>query len=168
MLYSLNRVRRKTGNRRGAAAVEMAIVAPVLFLLLFGIIEFGRVMLAMNVMINSSREAARLAIIDGATETQVRELAERYARAGSVNGCTVTVSPDDHFTTNSDAPVTVTVSISFNDISWLPVPEFMGGRVISCSTTMRPESFNLSAFTAVTEGEEEPSGNGNRNRNGNN
>jgi Flp pilus assembly protein TadG len=46
-------------SQRGAAAVEFALIAPLLFVLLFGIIEFGAVLYNKAVIGNASREAAR-------------------------------------------------------------------------------------------------------------
>lgn len=45
----------------GAAAIEFAIVAPLLFVLLFGIIEFGAILYNQSVITNASREGARYA-----------------------------------------------------------------------------------------------------------
>jgi Flp pilus assembly protein TadG len=45
--------------RSGAAAVEFALVAPLLFTLMFGMWEVGRIVEVQNVTWNSSREAAR-------------------------------------------------------------------------------------------------------------
>ncbi len=46
-------------RKRGAAAVEMAVMAPVLILLLGGIIQFGGLFFLHNNMVNAAREAAR-------------------------------------------------------------------------------------------------------------
>ena len=48
-------------QHRGAAMVEFAIVAPLLFVLLFGIIEFGVILYDQAVITNASREGARWA-----------------------------------------------------------------------------------------------------------
>ena len=48
-------------QERGASMVEFAIVAPLLFLLIFGIIEFGLIMYDQAVITNASREGARFA-----------------------------------------------------------------------------------------------------------
>lgn len=48
-------------SNTGAAAVEFAIVAPLLFVLLFGIIEFGALLYNQAVITNASREGARYA-----------------------------------------------------------------------------------------------------------
>ena len=47
----------------GAATVEMAVVAPVLFMLILGSIEFGRSMQVTNVLTSAAREGARLSLV---------------------------------------------------------------------------------------------------------
>ncbi len=54
-------------NRRGAAVVEFAVVAPVFFLLVFGMIEFGRAIMVQQILTNASREGARVAVLDSPT-----------------------------------------------------------------------------------------------------
>jgi Flp pilus assembly protein TadG len=48
------------GSDRGAAVVEFAIVLPVLLLLVFGIIDFGRALNAQIALTQAAREGARL------------------------------------------------------------------------------------------------------------
>ena len=50
-------------KKRGAAVVEFAIVAPLFILLVFGMIEFGRMVMVQQVLTNASREGARLAVL---------------------------------------------------------------------------------------------------------
>ena len=50
-------------NERGAAAVEFALILPLLMLLIFGGIEFGLVMFNKQILTNASREAARAGIV---------------------------------------------------------------------------------------------------------
>lgn len=49
-------------GQTGAAAVEFAVVLPLLVLLLFGSIEFGLLLYNQEVIINASREGARSGI----------------------------------------------------------------------------------------------------------
>ncbi len=54
------------GRRRGEAGqdlVEFALVLPLLVLLFFGIIEFGRVIFTYNTLANAAREGARFGIV---------------------------------------------------------------------------------------------------------
>lgn len=50
-------------SQRGVAAVEFALVAVILFTLLFGITEFGRVLFMMNTTTEATRLGARLAVV---------------------------------------------------------------------------------------------------------
>lgn len=50
-------------GEKGIAAVEFALVLPLLVTLLFGIIEFGLVMYNKQVITNASREGARAGIV---------------------------------------------------------------------------------------------------------
>lgn len=50
-------------NESGGAAVEFAILLPLLVLLLAGIIEYGLVMFNQQMITNASREAARAGIV---------------------------------------------------------------------------------------------------------
>jgi Flp pilus assembly protein TadG len=60
---------RSDAGQRGAAAVEFALVAPLLFLLVFGIIDFGFGFHAWDASENAAREAARVAAVDPNTNT---------------------------------------------------------------------------------------------------
>ena len=59
----MNRARK---GSRGQALPEFAIVAPMFFMLLFGIIEVGRFVFYYEVLNNATREGARYAIVNGA------------------------------------------------------------------------------------------------------
>ena len=56
--------RRKTRlhPRRGTAAVEAAMVLPITLLFMFGIIEYGRYVMTMQIMTNAARAGARYAL----------------------------------------------------------------------------------------------------------
>lgn len=55
-----------SGNRqRGATAVEFAIVAMLFFTIVFGIMEFGRVLYVWNTVQEVTRRAAREAVVRG-------------------------------------------------------------------------------------------------------
>jgi Flp pilus assembly protein TadG len=52
---------RFTRSESGASMVEFALIAPILFLFLFGIIDFGRALFQYNNLTNAAREGARFA-----------------------------------------------------------------------------------------------------------
>ena len=127
-------------NRRGAAVVEFAVVAPVFFLLIFGMIEYGRMVMVQQVLTNASREGARVGILDGSTGSDVSTTVSGYLTSSSISGATITVDPANPSAAGAGDPVTVTVSVPFNQVSWLPAPMFLGGQTLSATTVMRRET----------------------------
>jgi Flp pilus assembly protein TadG len=53
---------RSLRNRRGGAAVEAALVLPMIVMFLFGVLEYGRYIMTLQVMTNAAREGARFAL----------------------------------------------------------------------------------------------------------
>ena len=65
----------------GAAAVEFAILLPILLLILFGIIEFGFALHGKEVITNASREGARAGIVIASlrpSEDQIKGVVSSY------------------------------------------------------------------------------------------
>lgn len=56
-------------NKRGTTIVEFALILPIFFVIIFGIIEFGIMMYDKAMIINASREAARAAVVYGSNFT---------------------------------------------------------------------------------------------------
>ena len=67
----MRRLGMQSKQRRGAAAVEMAIVLPIFFMVVMGIVEFGRAMMVGQLVTNAARYGAREAAIDGSTNASV-------------------------------------------------------------------------------------------------
>jgi Flp pilus assembly protein TadG len=57
------RGKRGISRRGGASIAETAIAIPILFLLLFGLFEYGRFFLVKNLLANAAREGARFAVV---------------------------------------------------------------------------------------------------------
>ena len=57
-----------------------------------------------------------------------------------VHEVSIEVDPDPPESAEFGDPVTVTVSVGFNQVSWLPSPIFLSGRNLTASTVMRRES----------------------------
>lgn len=94
-----NRAWRERRRRdEGAALVEFALVAPVLFLILFGIIEFGWAFSQVLDIRHGAREGARLVAVnyqESPTDTGDAQLtqiaAETCARLSNDNGAELTI-----------------------------------------------------------------------------
>lgn len=59
LLHPLGKARTR---RRGAVLVESAVVLPVVIIFLFGIFEYGRYLMTMQLLSNAAREACRYAV----------------------------------------------------------------------------------------------------------
>jgi Flp pilus assembly protein TadG len=68
-MKALRRWRGGVGDS-GASAVEFALVVPMLLVLVFGIINFGAIFAQQIALNNAARQAARAAVVAGASATQ--------------------------------------------------------------------------------------------------
>ena len=115
-------------------------MAPVLLLVFMATLEFGRGMLVKQIVTNAARVGAREASLPSASTTSVESAADTYASNAGVSGVTVSVSPSPSSAVAGDQ-VSVTVSVDFDDVSWLPAPWFMGGVDLESTSVMRKEGF---------------------------
>jgi Flp pilus assembly protein TadG len=128
-------------TRRGASLVEFALVAPIFFLFVFGMVELGRMVMVQQLLTNASREGARQAVLDGATSEHVQDVVEQYLANASIDVQRekITVTPDPPATAFGD-PITVSVSTPYSDVSWLPFPRYLNTVHLEASTQMRRET----------------------------
>jgi Flp pilus assembly protein TadG len=83
------------GDRRGIAAVEFAIIAPVLLMLLGGVTDFGLIMTGKSQLANGVAQAIQYALLQGpsVTAATVQAMVQSgSARAGLANAVTVVVT----------------------------------------------------------------------------
>lgn len=131
--------RRGRPKRRAIAAVEFAVVAPLVFLLLFGMIEFGRMLMVQQILTNASREGARRAIIESSTASEVATVVAEYLQNNSISGATSSVEPSDLTSVGAGDPVTVSVSVQYDQVSWLPTPRHLSNVLLRGQSIMRAE-----------------------------
>ena len=107
-------MKRKWRNRRwAAAAVEMAIVTPILLTMLFGIIEYGWVFTVRQALTTAAREGARTAALPGSTVSEVEQRISDYLTPLGLSTYSSDVTCDDE-----GAPVgEVRVEIPYADVS---------------------------------------------------
>jgi Flp pilus assembly protein TadG len=94
-------MRRDLRREDGAAMVEFAIIAPLLFALIFAIIDFGRALFLMNNLTAAVREGARLAAVQNdpttaGSQTAVRDRVAAYIQnfGGRTPTTQATVTPN--------------------------------------------------------------------------
>lgn len=124
------------GNARGNAVIEFALVLPILLLILFGITEFGRMILTTNILNTASREGARLAAVSPAGETAAIEArVNEVLAAAKVSPKAITV---EYLAATNSVRVTVTTDFQILSRSVLP-PSLRGAIELRGQTVFRYE-----------------------------
>jgi Flp pilus assembly protein TadG len=106
------------GSQRGQAAVEFALLAPVVVVLLLAVIEFGVAFNNYLTVTDAARAAARKAIVarvSGITVADVQQAARDAASDLNPANLGVTVAdPTDPTFTQSGSTLTVTVTYPYS------------------------------------------------------
>ena len=76
-------IRTPERSERGQSLLEFALILPVFLAIVIGIFEFGRAWNVYQVLTNTAREGARLAVIQSSNEAEVRStISDGLQRAG--------------------------------------------------------------------------------------
>lgn len=106
-------------RERGAAAVEFAIILPLLILVVAGIIDMGRLFYAEIIAANAAREGARMSAI-GFDEAEVRsEIQDWDLGAGLISPTPPSVIPDELCPTSPDEFDRTQWTVSYPDFDWI-------------------------------------------------
>lgn len=124
----LNRSR----DERGAAAVEFALILPLLVLLLFGISQFGLTFSQWLQLEHAAREGARwgslgneIGTVTGAQSIKGKVYAAAPGLSPRLADANITVAPDPSGGANQGSPVTVTVTYATPVLPFMQT--FFGG-----------------------------------------
>lgn len=132
--------RNRNKKRRGAAAVEFALIAPLMIMFTFGMIEMGRLMMVKNAATQATREGARAASLPFATNAAVVERVQQELAMHSIPSPVIETFPANVSEVQPGENVLVRVRIDPTSVSW--VPGFFDFTVpsIIAESTMRKES----------------------------
>lgn len=118
---------RRRAWRSGAAAVEFALVVPLLLMFILGLFEFVRLVMLHQALADAAREGVRVAAL--ATTTQPLDVESKIRRelapiigaaAGDPLKVRITTAPAALAGVPSETPLTVTVEIDYADATWVP------------------------------------------------
>jgi Flp pilus assembly protein TadG len=122
-------------KERGAAAVEFALILPLLLFLLFVLLDFGWIFNQQLAITSASREAARFYAIHW-NDTDVLLPDDAEARAEGFVDTALSFSYGSGCTGDEDDEISVTVSTPVTDITGL-VAGILDGASLSATGTMR-------------------------------
>ncbi len=124
--------------RQGTAAVETAVVLPLLVLLILGAVEMGQAIMVQQALIAASRAGARVyAVIDETTEQDVRDIVDAAMAKANISGYSLDENPP--FAQRSAVgllePVTISVSVPYGQVAFLPGVWFLSDTILTGSCT---------------------------------
>lgn len=136
-LYRALNFSNRHSSQRGAAAVEFALIASLLFTLLFGVIEMSRVLFYWNTATEATRLGARLAVVCDQNTSTIKN--KMTAMLGVLDPGNISV---DYLPSGCDINScrSVTVSISGLTVSTLIPLIPLNIEMPSFSTTLPRES----------------------------
>jgi len=82
--------RRRPSSQRGVAAVEFALIASILFTMLLGVMEMGRLLWTWNAAVEATRYGARLAIVCDLNDSHIKS--RMISRLPSLANSNITIS----------------------------------------------------------------------------
>jgi Flp pilus assembly protein TadG len=132
-------------SQRGSTAIEFALILPVIATLLFGMIDFGRLLYTKEVLNNAVREAARTGIVAGANDVSDAVIAAAVTNSIQnsqlLDPANATVLPPVRTTDafgNRNLAVTVGYTFNFLVVGGL-IPGLTTTQTLNSQSTMRME-----------------------------
>lgn len=129
---------KKLSKRKGAAAVEFAIVSSIVFFLLFAFVAFSRVNTIRHTIENGAYEGARRGIVPGATGLQVISSVRNVLQSAQIAKATITVAPSVITDETPSVAVTISVPVAGNLYT---SSDLFAVQTLRSSCTLTRESF---------------------------
>jgi Flp pilus assembly protein TadG len=137
--------RSESRRRRGASLVEFAVVAPVFFLIVLAIFEFGRACMVNALLTEAARQGCRQGVIEGTSSAAIQQAATDYLTSVGISGESAGVSVNGQPVNQVDVQnypaytdINVIVTVPMSSVSWVPAI-FLGGMTLQGQFTMRRE-----------------------------
>jgi Flp pilus assembly protein TadG len=131
-------------RRGGASLVEFAVVAPIFFMIVLGIIEIGRACMVTELLTEAARRGCRAGVLEGTSSSAIKQAATDYLTTVGISGDTAGVIVNDAPVDTVDAQnmpayteITVLVTVPVSTVTWVP-SWFLSGN-LSAQYTMRRE-----------------------------
>lgn len=139
---------RRHANRQGAVLVEFALVLPIMLFLFSASLEIVRVLMLQQTTDTAAYEAARVAMIPGATSLEAVAEANELLRIADLSETTVTIHP--RIISEETAFVTVEVTAPVASNSWI-APQFLTDFVVRSEVMLMAERSPIVRLTGLPE-----------------
>src|SRR4051812_48579124 len=161
LVSSLLRLRRhergRLSNEQGVALVEFALVLPLLLLVIFAIVDFGRALAFWNDQTHLASEAGRYAVVNNCGQTPcpagrlnavIKSQAESPSATVSIcypQGLPIHIGDPLHVTVQ-DTFSWIPLNINFMGIHWTPGPATMKANVEMRLETDQNSNYNVGSW----------------------
>jgi Flp pilus assembly protein TadG len=147
-------------RQRGQSMVEFALIFPILILILMGLFDFGRLIVAYNTLSEAARNGARVAIVNqtpadicavAATRAVAISLPTTCASTPTAEGIYVTASEGGSSCTQENVPCSQTVKATNQFRAITPIiGSFIGPITLSAQSTVQVENWCLNNSCPTT------------------
>ena len=131
--------------RLGAIAVEFALTLPIFLALILGFIECGRALHVAQILSLAAREGARAGVLPKGTNSAITTAATNELSINAIQTTHLTTvvlvngTAADASTGGTGAAIDVTLTLPFQDVSWLATPLLLGSKNLTGRAVMRHE-----------------------------
>jgi Flp pilus assembly protein TadG len=128
-------------HRRGATAVEFAVVAIPFFILILGIFEVGRAYMVQHLLLAAARQGARVGIVPPNGNDEISAAVGSVMNPAGITSDQISVTVNDGSTDAKYAvtgqDITVMVYVPVASVSWLPFTNYVNGNLSAQYTLKR-------------------------------
>lgn len=122
-----------TSPRDGASTVEMALVSPVLFAIIFGLFEISYGYMVHHLIQDAARQGCRVAVCYGQANSAVTAKINSLLQAEQISGATTKIMVNNAVADVSSAKVgdqiTVQITLPASKVSFFPITGHLKGQL---------------------------------------
>lgn len=117
--------------RSGAAAVEFALIAPILAVLITGMMETGRAFMVKDVLGGAARRACQVATLPSGTNAKITTAVNNILTDNNINTGAATISvlvngaSGDVKNAKANDRISITVSVPASAVAWTNTYQFV-------------------------------------------
>ena len=89
---------------------------------------------------SAAQRGARAGALSGAQTSDVTAAVSTFLTNSGINGATTIVNPSPPSSAYPGQTITVTISVPYASVSWIPTPKYLGGKTLSASSLVVSES----------------------------